>query len=115
MLFETHQQGRHPTPVGQTRSAQTRVILADVDQLHHLMRNTHIRQADLADAPVLRLEDGHCMRDQALAVCGIPQLSGTEDVRASSLETLCQLEKCSGSMAYLEGKPNNNRRKGKKT
>jgi len=38
----------------------------------------------------LLLEDGHCLRDQALAVCGFPS-HGLEDFRASSLETLRQM------------------------
>lgn len=50
-----------------------------------------IREADLLDAPLLLLEDGHCLRDQALAVCGFPPSPGTETFRASSLETLRQM------------------------
>lgn len=45
----------------------------------------------LAGESVLLLEDGHCLRDQALAVC---QLSGADErsgFRASSLETLRQM------------------------
>jgi LysR family hydrogen peroxide-inducible transcriptional activator len=37
---------------------------------------------------MMLLEDGHCLRDQALAVCGFPPLVDSEDFRASSLETL---------------------------
>ncbi len=48
-------------------------------------------ETDLADAPLLLLEDGHCLRDQALAVCGFPPPRGAEDFRASSLETLRQM------------------------
>lgn len=45
----------------------------------------------LAGESVLLLEDGHCLRDQALAVC---QLSGADErsgFRATSLETLRQM------------------------
>jgi LysR family hydrogen peroxide-inducible transcriptional activator len=56
-----------------------------------LARKAHIRETDLQDAPVLLLEDGHCLRQQALAVCGFPPLPGTETFRASSLETLRQM------------------------
>src|SRR5690625_7411807 len=44
--------------------------------------------SDLADVERLRLEDGHCLLDQALEVC---QLSGAHeevDFHATSLETL---------------------------
>lgn len=56
-----------------------------------LTRKAQISEADLVGAPVLLLEDGHCLRDQALAVCGFPPPRGTEDFRASSLETLRQM------------------------
>jgi LysR family hydrogen peroxide-inducible transcriptional activator len=56
-----------------------------------LARKTRIRDTDLVDTPVLLLEDGHCLRDQALAICGFPQRPGTEEFRASSLETLRQM------------------------
>lgn len=58
---------------------------------HRLARQTRIREADLIDAPVMLLEDGHCLRDQALAVCGFPKPPGTEEFRSSSLETLRQM------------------------
>ncbi len=55
-----------------------------------LTRKSRVRESDLADAQILLLEDGHCLRDQALAVCGFPP-RGAEDFRASSLETLRQM------------------------
>jgi LysR family hydrogen peroxide-inducible transcriptional activator len=56
-----------------------------------LARKSQVRQADLLGAHILLLEDGHCLRDQALAVCGFPTPRGAEDFRASSLETLRQM------------------------
>jgi LysR family hydrogen peroxide-inducible transcriptional activator len=56
-----------------------------------LAREERIREADLASQHVLLLEDGHCLRDQALAVCGFPPQVETETFRASSLETLRQM------------------------
>jgi LysR family hydrogen peroxide-inducible transcriptional activator len=55
-----------------------------------LAQKTAVVEADLADASLLLLEDGHCLRDRALAVCGFPA-HGSEDFRASSLETLRQM------------------------
>jgi len=55
-----------------------------------LAQKVEVMEADLVDAPLLLLEDGHCLRDQALAVCGFPARGG-EDFRASSLETLRQM------------------------
>jgi LysR family hydrogen peroxide-inducible transcriptional activator len=45
----------------------------------------------LADAPVLLLEEGHCLRDQALSVCEIAGASEREGFRGTSLETLRQM------------------------
>jgi LysR family hydrogen peroxide-inducible transcriptional activator len=42
----------------------------------------------LAGEQVLLLEEGHCLRDQALAVCGLVGASERAGFRATSLETL---------------------------
>jgi LysR family hydrogen peroxide-inducible transcriptional activator len=56
-----------------------------------LTRRRRVRQSDLKGTHVLLLEDGHCLRNQALAVCGFQLPTGVEDFRASSLETLRQM------------------------
>lgn len=56
-----------------------------------LTRKRQVRQSDLQGTHVLLLEDGHCLRNQALAVCGFHLPAGAEDFRASSLETLRQM------------------------
>jgi len=45
----------------------------------------------LDDAPVLLLEEGHCLREQALAVCQLAGAAERSDFRATSLETLRQM------------------------
>jgi LysR family transcriptional regulator, hydrogen peroxide-inducible genes activator len=40
---------------------------------------------------LLLLEDGHCLRDQALEVCSRVDVREAEDYRATSLETLRQM------------------------
>ena len=45
----------------------------------------------LADEHVLLLEEGHCLRDQALAVCQLAGASERTGFRATSLETLRQM------------------------
>jgi LysR family hydrogen peroxide-inducible transcriptional activator len=45
----------------------------------------------LRDARLLLLEEGHCFRDQALAVCGLNPLRLREALEASSLSTLVQM------------------------
>jgi LysR family hydrogen peroxide-inducible transcriptional activator len=44
----------------------------------------------LADLPMILLEEGHCLRDQALSVC---RLVGTEaaEMQATGMPTLCQM------------------------
>jgi LysR family hydrogen peroxide-inducible transcriptional activator len=56
-----------------------------------LAAKSEVVEVDLVGAHLLLLEDGHCLRDQALAVCGFPLQRGAEDFRASSLETLRQM------------------------
>ncbi len=66
-------------------------VLAVPDAHPLARRKGRLKLADLEDENLLLLEDGHCLRDQALEVC---QLSGaTEKVgfRATSLETLRQM------------------------
>ncbi|MBS0123010.1 LysR substrate-binding domain-containing protein [Thetidibacter halocola] len=45
----------------------------------------------LGDSPLLLLEDGHCLTDQALAVCGRGRGHARIDMGASSLATLSRL------------------------
>ena len=46
---------------------------------------------DLEDEQVLLLEDGHCLRDQALDVCSAHRAVENTNFRATSLETLRQM------------------------
>jgi LysR family hydrogen peroxide-inducible transcriptional activator len=50
-----------------------------------------LKAADLAGETLLLLEDGHCLRDQALDVCSRSQVHEKQDFRATSLETLRQM------------------------
>jgi LysR family hydrogen peroxide-inducible transcriptional activator len=47
--------------------------------------------ADLRAARLLLLEEGHCLREQALSVCGRDPLRPNEALAASSLSTLVQM------------------------
>ena len=58
---------------------------------HALASRTSLAMAELSDETLLLLEDGHCLREQALDVC---RLSGAQErtgFRATSLETLRQM------------------------
>lgn len=56
-----------------------------------LAKKAHVKLDDLADETLLLLEDGHCLRDQALEVCSRIDVKENEDYRATSLETLRQM------------------------
>lgn len=64
------------------------VALPDSDPLASQSR---IRMSDLATRELLLLEEGHCLRQQALDVCTLAQTSERPDFRATSLETLRQM------------------------
>lgn len=55
---------------------------------HPLAKLKLIKQQHLEQQQLLLLEEGHCMRDQALAVCYRMQAAEAQGFRATSLETL---------------------------
>jgi LysR family hydrogen peroxide-inducible transcriptional activator len=57
---------------------------------HALAAKTEVSLPELVEAHLLLLEEGHCLRDQALAVCRLNR-AYDEEVRATSLETLRQM------------------------
>ncbi len=50
-----------------------------------------MREDDLRGRRLLLLTEGHCLRDQALAVCGTADRDAEGDFRATSLETILQM------------------------
>ena len=58
---------------------------------HRLAQGGSLRTSDLAGETVLLLDDGHCLRDQALDVCSKVGMHEKQDFRATSLETLRQM------------------------
>ncbi len=56
-----------------------------------LAKKSTMKIDDLSGETLLLLEDGHCLRDQALDVCGRIEAKESEDYRATSLETLRQM------------------------
>ena len=61
-------------PAGDRRAAGRRVSAADIDQQRLIL-----------------LEEGHCLRDQALAFCGTPAGMGATGLGATSLSTVMQM------------------------
>ena len=58
---------------------------------HPLAERDRVKVEDLRGETLLLLEDGHCLRDQALEVCSRIRVSEEQDYRATSLETLRQM------------------------
>jgi LysR family hydrogen peroxide-inducible transcriptional activator len=58
---------------------------------HRLAQRGSIKVDDLANETLLLLEDGHCLRDQALDICSSTSVHEKQDFRATSLETLRQM------------------------
>lgn len=68
---------------------------------HALAKRKTVKAEDLRQHKLLLLEEGHCLRHQALSVC---QLAGTEeeqDFRATSLETLRQMVKAGTGITLM--------------
>ena len=62
-----------------------------VPQGHALVQAGPLHLDDLAEQSLLLLEDGHCLRDQALEVCRMAGVGEKTGFRATSLETLRQM------------------------
>jgi len=58
---------------------------------HPLAARDRLKLEDLRGETLLLLEDGHCLRDQALEVCSRVRVHEDQDYRATSLETLRQM------------------------
>jgi LysR family hydrogen peroxide-inducible transcriptional activator len=66
-------------------------FLVALPERHPLAAHDTVRIADLKGETLLLLEDGHCLRDQALEVCSRVGVREQQDFRATSLETLRQM------------------------
>ncbi|HEX7769462.1 MAG TPA: LysR substrate-binding domain-containing protein [Dokdonella sp.] len=62
-----------------------------VPEGHALATKPALKLADLGEHNLLLLEDGHCLRDQALEVCQLTGAVERSGFRATSLETLRQM------------------------
>jgi len=63
------------------------LVLA-VSPKHALARSEHVKLSDLRNQQVLSLEDGHCLRDQAMGYCFTAGATEDQRFKATSLETL---------------------------
>jgi LysR family hydrogen peroxide-inducible transcriptional activator len=87
------------SPWAQAEVLQDPFVVA-VPKGHGLAKKKRVALSDLDDAGVLLLDDGHCFRDQALAIC---QRAGAReaDFRATSLATLAQMVSAGAGITLL--------------
>ncbi|GGB68879.1 MULTISPECIES: hydrogen peroxide-inducible genes activator [Henriciella] len=58
---------------------------------HKLSRSKKLSPEDLNGEDVLLLEDGHCLRDHAIAACALSPSASPSNISATSLATLVQM------------------------
>ncbi len=80
-----------PTDGLECRELYEEAFMLAVPDTHPLAQRERARVEDLRGETLLLLEDGHCLRDQALEVCSRVRVSEDQDYRATSLETLRQM------------------------
>ncbi|MFT4257112.1 MAG: LysR substrate-binding domain-containing protein [Pseudoxanthomonas sp.] len=66
-------------------------FLLAVPENHPLAQRDSLNLDELSEQKLLLLEDGHCLRDQALEVCRLSGADEKSEFRATSLETLRQM------------------------
>ena len=88
------------------RQAQTRVLFSDPFRLAYRAGTDKIDPDNydpdsLPTGSVLLLEDGHCLRDHALAACQLGASSAINSFKGSSLPTLVQMVDADLGVTYL--------------
>ena len=68
---------------------------------HPLTQQSQIDASSLVQHKLLLLEEGHCLREQALELCQLHGMSEEEDFRATGLETLRQMVKAGTGITLI--------------
>ncbi|MEZ5500053.1 MAG: LysR substrate-binding domain-containing protein [Steroidobacteraceae bacterium] len=74
-----------------SRSLYAESFLVALPRRHPLAVRRRLRMRDLQGENLLLLDEGHCLRDQALELCRSVGVDEASDLRATSLETLRQM------------------------
>ncbi|HUO81276.1 MAG TPA: LysR substrate-binding domain-containing protein [Gammaproteobacteria bacterium] len=85
----------------EVRALFTEHFLVAMPPDHRLAARAALDVEDLDGEELLLLEDGHCLRDQALEVCSRVVTRERQDFRATSLETLRQMVAAGGGITLL--------------
>ena len=76
-------------------------FMVSVPDEHPLSKRKHLQQSDLEGEPLLLLEDGHCLRDQALEACQFATASSGVNFRGSSLETIREMVRSTAGITIM--------------
>jgi LysR family transcriptional regulator, hydrogen peroxide-inducible genes activator len=85
----------------ESRELYREAFLVALPERHPLTTHNALRAADLKGETLLLLEEGHCLRDQALEVCSRAGIREEQDFRATSLETLRQMVAAGAGVTLL--------------
>jgi LysR family hydrogen peroxide-inducible transcriptional activator len=84
-----------------SRELFTDPFLLAVSPTHPLAKNKQINPEELSRHRLMLLDEGHCLRDQALELCRLGGISEEPDFRATSLETLRQMVKAGTGITLM--------------
>ena len=76
-------------------------FLLAVPAAHPLAKKKAVALDDLVDQPMLLLDDGHCLREQSLALCKRIGTGESGSYRATSLETLRNMIAAGTGMTFM--------------
>lgn len=76
-------------------------FLLAVSKTHALAKCKTVSPSDIAGETMLLLEDGHCLREQALEVCHSIGIGETRNFRATSMETLRHMVAAGGNVTLI--------------
>ncbi len=85
----------------ETRALYEEPFVVALPEKHPLAAQASVRRSDIEGETLLLLEDGHCLRDQALEVCSRLEVHEDQDYRATSLETLRQMVAAGAGITLL--------------
>lgn len=72
-----------------------------VSAQHRLSNKSTVTPTDIINEPLLLLDEGHCLRDQALQFCQLNGAKEEQNVRATSLETLRQMVRANTGITFI--------------
>jgi LysR family hydrogen peroxide-inducible transcriptional activator len=92
-----------PIPDGRLSSRElfNDPFLLAVSPAHPLAKNKRVHPDELSRFRLMLLDEGHCLRDQALELCRLEGITEEPDFRATSLETLRQMVKAGTGITLM--------------